>query len=39
MQYAFWIAIAVVLLAIVPPIIKNLRAGRGPGDKDGGGAD
>jgi hypothetical protein len=35
MQYAFWIGIAVVLLAVGPPIVKNLRSGRGSGDGGG----
>jgi uncharacterized membrane protein YgcG len=38
MQYAVWIALAVVALAIVPPILKNRRESRGEGTSSGDGA-
>lgn len=28
MNYAVWIALLVVFIAVVPPIVKNARAGR-----------
>lgn len=36
MSYAVWIALAVVFIAILPPIIKAARAKEGKGDSSAG---
>lgn len=38
MSYAVWIALAVVLIAVIPPIIKSARAKERKGDGSGGDA-